>query len=51
LFASPWSANWPPHAQPSAYELAEHLGIIGSVKDGPTDLSANRKHFDGFGES
>jgi len=38
------------HPQRSAHKLAERLGIIGSVKGGPADLSTNRKHFDGFGK-
>ena len=34
----------------SAYDRALALGIIGTVKDGPPDLSTNKKYFEGFGE-
>ena len=36
--------------QESCYDLALRLGLVGSVKRAPRDLSANRKHFRGFGE-
>jgi metal-responsive CopG/Arc/MetJ family transcriptional regulator len=32
----------------SAYELAREAGLIGSVKRAPSDLSTNRRHFEGF---
>jgi hypothetical protein len=35
----------------SAYELAGESGLIGYVRGGPSDLSPNRKHFEGFGHS
>jgi predicted DNA-binding protein len=35
----------------SAYDLARESGLIGCVRRGPSDLSTNRKHFEGFGES
>jgi predicted DNA-binding protein len=35
----------------SAYDQAREVGLIGCVRGGPSDLSTNRKHFDGFGES
>lgn len=35
----------------SAYELAEAAGLIGCVGHAPKDLSANRRHFEGFGKS
>jgi predicted DNA-binding protein len=35
----------------SAYDLARDAGLIGCVGGGPTDLSTNRKYFEGFGES
>jgi len=35
----------------SAYDLAREAGLIGCVRGGPSDLSTNRKYFDGFGES
>ena len=37
--------------QPSAYERLKKAGLIGTVKGAPSDLSTNRKHFDGFGGS
>jgi predicted DNA-binding protein len=33
----------------SAYSLARSAGLIGCVRDGPSDLSTNREHFQGFG--
>jgi predicted DNA-binding protein len=35
----------------SAYDLAKEAGLIGCVRGAPSDLSANRRHFEGFGES
>jgi metal-responsive CopG/Arc/MetJ family transcriptional regulator len=35
----------------SAYDLAKEAGLIGCVGDRPSDLSTNRKYFEGFGES
>ena len=35
----------------SAYELAQEAGLIGSVAHAPKDLSTNRGHFEGFGQS
>jgi metal-responsive CopG/Arc/MetJ family transcriptional regulator len=35
----------------SAYELAKEAGLIGCVRGAPKDLSANRRHFEGFGKS
>ncbi|QDV80799.1 hypothetical protein [Botrimarina mediterranea] len=37
-------------SEESAYEAALRLGIIGCVTDGPSDLSTNPKHLEGFGE-
>jgi predicted DNA-binding protein len=34
---------------PSAYFLARNAGLIGCVRGGPSDLSTNREHFQGFG--
>jgi predicted DNA-binding protein len=34
----------------SCYDLAEKIGIIGLVKNAPSDLSTNRKHMEGFGQ-
>ena len=33
----------------SAYEAFKKAGLIGIVKGGPTDLSTNKKHMEGFG--
>lgn len=33
----------------SAYEIAEEMGLIGSVRRAPKDLSTNRRHLKGFG--
>ena len=38
-----------PPGNRSAYEWAEEAGVIGRV-DGPTDLSTNRRYFEGFGK-
>jgi predicted DNA-binding protein len=35
----------------SAYDLAREAGLIGCARQGPSDLSTNRRHFEGFGES
>jgi predicted DNA-binding protein len=35
----------------TAYEYAKKAGLIGAVQGAPRDLSANPKHFDGFGGS
>ncbi|VGO18455.1 ribbon-helix-helix domain-containing protein [Pontiella sulfatireligans] len=34
--------------EPSAYDVAKALGVIGCIKDGPEDLSTNPKHMEGF---
>jgi hypothetical protein len=36
--------------QETCYDLALRLGVIGSAKNAPRDLSTNRRHFRGFGE-
>jgi predicted DNA-binding antitoxin AbrB/MazE fold protein len=33
------------------FELLDEVGLIGYVKDAPSDLSANPKHLEGFGKS
>lgn len=33
----------------SCYDLALKAGIIGRIKQSPTDMSTNRKYFRGFG--
>jgi len=38
-------------ASSSAYGLARKAGLIGCVRNGSSDLSVNRRHFEGFGES
>jgi predicted DNA-binding protein len=35
----------------SAYEVARATDLIGCVSRGPSDLSTNRKYFEGFGKS
>jgi predicted DNA-binding protein len=35
----------------SAYEMAKSAGLIGCARGAPTDLSTNRRHFEGFGKS
>ena len=35
----------------SAYEVARATGLIGCVSRGSSDLSTNRKYFEGFGKS
>ena len=35
----------------TAYERAKAAGLIGVVKGAPSDLSTNRGHFEGFGET
>jgi len=34
----------------SAYDLAREAGLIGCARGLPSDLSVNRKHFEGFGK-
>jgi hypothetical protein len=38
-------------ASKSCYQLGVELGLIGCIDDAPDDLSANRRHMEGFGES
>ena len=40
-----------PQEERSAYVFAEEAGIIGAVQGAPADLSTNRRHLRGFGES
>jgi predicted DNA-binding protein len=35
----------------TAYELAEEVGIVGSVRNAPRDLSTNPRHLKGFGKA
>jgi len=37
-----------PKSKPSCYDLMEPF--VGCVKDGPADLSTNKKHLKGFGQ-
>jgi len=34
----------------TCYALARRINLLGCVKNGPSDLSANREHFEGFGK-
>jgi hypothetical protein len=34
----------------TVYDAMLRLGLLGSVKDGPPDLSTNPKYMEGFGE-
>jgi hypothetical protein len=40
----------PSDARPTAFDLAKKIGLIGAVRSNVGDLSANPKHFDGFGK-
>ena len=33
----------------SCYDLAQQAGLIGALKDAPSDLSSNPEHFEDFG--
>ena len=35
----------------TAYDRAKKAGLIGVVSGGPTDISTNPAHFEGFGDS
>jgi Arc/MetJ-type ribon-helix-helix transcriptional regulator len=35
--------------RPSCLDIARKLGILGSAKGLPSDLSTNKEHFEGFG--
>ena len=35
----------------TAYDAFKELGLIGCVKDAPSDLSTNPRYFEGFGKS
>ena len=35
--------------EPTCYDIAVRMGIVGAVKGGPKDLSTNPKHMEGFG--
>jgi Ribbon-helix-helix protein, copG family len=39
-----------PGPRESCYDLALRLGLLGSAKGPPTDLSTNPDHMEGFGE-
>jgi hypothetical protein len=44
------AAYLPSGKQPaSCLELARQLGVLGCSKDGPKDLSTNKRHMEGFG--
>ena len=38
------------HASVSAYDAFAARGLIGSMKDGPSDLATNPIHMEGFGQ-
>jgi metal-responsive CopG/Arc/MetJ family transcriptional regulator len=38
-------------SQHSLYDLFKKAGLIGIYKDGPRDLSTNKKYFEGFGRN
>ena len=44
------SADWP-HSGESFYDAASRLGLIGSIKGTPPDLSTTKKYMEGFGQS
>jgi predicted DNA-binding protein len=35
--------------EPSCYDIAVRMGIVGAVKGGPKDLSTKPKYMEGFG--
>lgn len=35
----------------NCYDLAAKAGLIGALRDGPSDLSTNPEHFRGFGSA
>jgi predicted DNA-binding protein len=37
--------------EPSCYDVARRMGIIGIIEDAPSDLSTNPKHMEGFGRA
>lgn len=36
---------------PTLYQLLHQAGLIGCIKDAPSDLSTNPKYMEGFGKS
>jgi metal-responsive CopG/Arc/MetJ family transcriptional regulator len=36
-------------SEPSCYDIAKKMGIIGAISGGPPDLSTNPKYMEGFG--
>lgn len=36
---------------PTLFEMLDKAGLIGCIKDGPTDLSTNPKYMEDFGKS
>jgi len=38
-------------SESTAYDGFKRAGLIGIAKTGPSDLSTNRKHFEGFGRA
>jgi metal-responsive CopG/Arc/MetJ family transcriptional regulator len=35
--------------EPTCYDIALRMGLVGASKKGPRDLSTNPKHMEGFG--
>ena len=38
-------------SEPTFFELLDEVGLVGCIKDAPSDLSTNPKHLEGFGTS
>jgi hypothetical protein len=45
------AAEPPQRKKESAFDGLKRLGLVGILKDGPKDLSTNKKYFEGFGKS
>jgi hypothetical protein len=43
-----WSGTREPTVE-SAHDLGQRLGLFAALEDGPTDLSTNPRHMEGFG--
>lgn len=55
VFDAALAAYRPPATQPgfageSFYDVASRLGLIGSIKGTPPDLSTNKLYMEGFGQ-
>jgi predicted DNA-binding antitoxin AbrB/MazE fold protein len=38
-------------AEPTLFDVLNEVGLVGSIKDAPPDLSTNPKYMEGFGKS